>query len=73
MDEEEGTPLVGEGESFLDADVEPFFPGGEGTPLTDEQEFLLVDERGLLLDDEEVFFLGSAMCLILDPVLSFTE
>lgn len=73
LDVEEGSPLVGEEESFLDADVEPFFPGGEGAPLTDGREFLLVDERGLLLDDEGVFSLGSAMCLVLDVVPSFTE
>ena len=33
-------------------------------------EFLLADESGMLLDDEEVFSLGSAMSLMLDAVPS---
>lgn len=50
--------------------MEPFLPGGEGNPLTEEMEFLLADESGMLLDDEEVFSLGSAMSLMLDAVTS---
>lgn len=73
LDGEGGSPLVGEEKSFLDAEVEPFFPGGDGTPLTDEREFLLADEHRLLLDVEEVFSLGSAMCLMLDAVPSLNE
>jgi len=73
VDGEGGSPLVGENESFLDAEVEPSFPVGEGTPFADEREFLLVDERGLLLDVKEMFSLGSAMSLMLDAVPSLTE